>query len=119
MYDRLKAHGAEIMEKGITNVSIDDIRQIVVDTASNSEGETVLIAEESPEIANGVRSWAAFLASTFSSAQKLLDTDEFCALLVTGMVQLAAVAFEAGYRVGKMRGPITEGEVQKLFERKE
>ena len=119
MYDRLKAHGAEIEKKGICNVPINDIRQIVMDTATDSSKETMLIAIESPEIATGVTSWSAFLASTFTMARKKLGTEEFCQLLTTGMIQLAAVVFEAGYHAGKVRTPLTENDIQGLFGKKE
>ena len=119
MYDRLKAHGAEILQQGIGGVSVNKIKQIAID-AFDSDDEQAFMVAENPEIATGINSWSAYLSTVFCGPQTLSKSrDKLASALNKCILQLSAVAFEAGYHAGKARAPLTEDEVQKLFERRE
>jgi len=118
MYDRLKAHGAEILQQGIGSVSMDKIKQIAL-AAFDSGDEMAFMVTENPEIATGVNSWSAYLATVFCGPRALLKSrSELSSALNKCILQLAAVVFEAGYYAGKTRAPLTEDDIQELFERK-
>ena len=119
MYDRLKAHGAEILEKGVGKVAIENIQQIVAD-AFDSEKELAFMATKGMEVTTGVNSWAAFIGSwTIQAAwDKSLDDNTLSKIASMSIVQLAATAFEAGYHAGKVRAPLTEDEMLGLFGQK-
>ena len=117
MYDRLKAHGAEILKKGV--LPMDKIKQIAI-AAFDSDNEMVFMVAENPEIATGVNSWSAYLATVFcASRRSSKSNEELSSALNRCILQLTAVAFEAGYHAGKVRTPLTEDDIQGLFEKKE
>jgi len=117
MYDKLKAHGAEILRQGF-NIPMEDI-EALIGNSNNSIDEFVFMTSEYVEILLALNSWTSYISVAFSTKLRLAPDDTVTPALNMAMIQLMAVAFVAGYHAGKMRTPVTEDEVMALFGKKE
>ena len=117
MYDKLKAHGAEILAHGF-DIPMETIEKLIADSNSSID-ELTFMTSEYVEILCALNSWTSYISVAFSVKLGLAPNDKITGAVNMAMMQLVAVAFVAGHHAGKMRTPVTDDEVMALFGKKE
>ena len=117
MYDKLKAHGAEVLRHNF-DIPMATIEELIA-SSKDSIDELTWMTSEHVEIMVALNSWTSYIAVAFSVKLGLAPDDKITGAINMAVMQMAAVAFEAGYHAGKMRGPVTDDEVNALFKHKE
>jgi len=117
MYDKLKALEAEALRYQF-NIPMENIETLIASSNSSIE-EFTWMTSEYVEILVALNSWTSYIAVAFSTRLGLAPDNKITGALNMAMIQIAAVAFVAGYHGGKMRTPVTEDEIRALFGKRE
>ena len=117
MYDKLKAHGAEVLAHKF-DIPMESIEELI-GNSNNSINEFAWMTDEYVEIMVALNSWTSYITVAFSTRLGLPPDHTATPALNMAMMQIVAVAFAAGHHAGKMRTAVTDSEIAALFGKKE